>query len=315
LRILIVGAGAVGQVYARHLAAAGHDITFFVKPAHVAGLANGLPLHRLGHFRMRSETWRDYRVISALADETATAWDQVWLCVASDALRSPLASDVLARVGRATVVCLQPGPEDGDRVKAQVADPDQVVQGLITFISYQSPLPGRPGPDGMAYYLPAVAPGLFGGEAVRTTAVVQALKKGGMAARRVDDLDQAAGGSEGVLIPLIAALEQHDWRLSGLSRSTAFARGRAAAREAVQVLAASRNAPVRMEKLLLSKPASALLLFLAPKVLPLELEPYLKYHFSKVGVQTRQMLDSYIRIGDEQELPVGNLRQLLDGLS
>jgi 2-dehydropantoate 2-reductase len=200
-------------------------------------------------------------------------------------------------------------------VKAQVADPDQVVQGLITFISYQSPLPGRPGPDGMAYYLPAVAPGLFGGEAVRTTAVVQALKKGGMAARRVDDLDQAAGGSEGVLIPLIAALEQHDWRLSGLSRSTAFARGRAAAREAVQVLAASRNAPVRMEKLLLSKPASALLLFLAPKVLPLELEPYLQYHFSKVGVQTRQMLDSYIRIGDEQELPVGNLRQLLDGLS
>lgn len=315
MKILVVGAGAVGQVYARHLAAAGHDITFFVKPAHVPGLEDGLPLHRLGFFGSRSETWRDYRLITALAEVTATAWDQIWLCIASDALRSPLARDVLTRSGSATVVCLQPGPEDGDLVREQVVDPDQVVQGLITFISYQSPLPGRPGPQGMAYFLSPFAPGLFGGEDVRTTGVVQALKNGGMPARHVDDLDEAAGASEGVLIPLIAALEQNDWRLGGFSRSAVFQLGRAASLEAIDVLAATRGAGATMERLLISRPASAALLFIAPKVLPLELEPYLKYHFSKVGVQTRQMLDSYIRLGEEQALPVGNLRQLLDGLS
>ena len=36
--ILIVGAGAVGQVYGFHLHQAGHRISFLVKPSHVEAL-------------------------------------------------------------------------------------------------------------------------------------------------------------------------------------------------------------------------------------------------------------------------------------
>ena len=51
-----------------------------------------------------------------------------------------------------------------------------------------------------------------------------------------------------------------------------------------------------------------------PRVLPLELEPYLEYHFTKVGQQTRDMLDSYIRLGRQHGLPVAQLQQLRSGL-
>lgn len=315
MKILVVGAGAVGQVYGRYLARAGHDVHFFVKPQYASDLEAGLPLHRLGYLRDRSEHWQGYGIITDLAGIATTAWDQVWLCVASNALRSSLMADILARVGQATVVCLQPGPDDAGRIRSAVQDPRQVVQGLITFISYQSPLPGRPGPDGMAYFLSPLAPGLFSGEASRVQAVVQALRRGGMAAKVVDSLDEAGGGSEGFLIPFIAALEQNGWKLGDFGPSDSFRLGREAAAEALAILARDHGARTGRTRLLLSPLASRALLALAPRVLPLELEPYLEYHFSKVGVQTRQMLESYIAMGERHGLPVDRLRELRRRLS
>lgn len=310
MNILIVGAGAVGQVYGRHLAQAGHAITFFVKPAYRADLTEGMPMHRLGWLRHRSETWRGYELVSSVEEVAARTWDQVWLCFAANALQAPLTLEVLAAVGTATVVCLQVGPESGDRVRAAIPAPGQLVQGLITFISYQSPLPGRPGPQGMAYFLPPLAPGLFAGEKARVTAVVKALRAGGMGAREVHDLDQAAGGGEGLMIPLVAALECNDWRLGDFAGSAPLRLGSAASREVLDILAATRGARIAPMKFLLSAPATRLLLLLAPRVLPLALEPYLAYHFGKVGVQTRQLLESYAALGVQAGLPVANLQEL-----
>lgn len=315
MKILIVGAGAVGQVYARHLAAAGHAISFFVKPQYAAALADGMALHRLRHFRTQSEVWRDYALVSTLEAVASQSWDQIWLCMASDALRSTLTRELLAQVGDATVVCLQPGPDDVEQVRNQLPQSAQLVQGLITFISYQSPLPGRSGPEGMAYYLPPMAPGIFSGEKSRVDALVQALKKGGMAARVVGDVAKSAGGGDGLLIPLIAALEQNDWRLTGFASTTAFVRGREAAAEALSILERAHGAQVAPTRLVLQPLASRALLALAPRLLPLELEPYLHYHFSKVGVQTRQMLESYIALGERLQLPVIHLQELRHRLS
>ncbi|MDF2446753.1 MAG: ketopantoate reductase [Moraxellaceae bacterium] len=312
MKILVVGAGAVGQVYAKHLAMA-HAVTFFVKPAHADSLAAGLALHRLNYLQHNSVLWKDYRVVTTVAEIAAQAWDQVWLCMSADALQSPLSREVLAAVGRATVVCLQPGPDSAALVRAALPDPAQLVQGLITFIAYQSPLPGRPGPAGMAYFHSRLAPGLFSGAPDRVDAVVQALRTGGMAARRVASLDEAAGG-EGLLQPLVAALEVNGWRLHGFARTPAFRLGRAAALETLAILAADRGAKVLPMRLALLPLASRVLFFLAPKVLPLALEPYLEFHFSKVGVQTRQMLEGYIALGERHGLPVGRLRELRSAL-
>jgi len=315
MNILVVGAGAVGQVYGRHLAEAGHQVSFFVKPKHAPALAEGMPLHRLGHLTSRSENWRDYQLVTSVADVAAAHWDQVWLCMASDALRSPLSQEVITAVGQATVICLQPGPEDMALVRAHLPAAATLVQGLITFISYQSPLPGLEGPEGIAYFLSPLAPGLFSGPQQAVEAVIEALRAGGMAARAVADLEGAGAGSEAVMIPLIAALEQHDWQFSGFAGSAPLALGREAGREALAILAEDRGAKVALQKMLLTPLASRLLLLVAPKVLPLALEPYLQYHFTKVGQQTRDMLDSFARLGERHGLPTENLQRLRAGLS
>lgn len=308
--ILIVGAGAVGQVYGRHLARAGHAITFFIKPAHRPALANGLSLHRLGWLRHASETWRGYELLGEVADVAARRWDQVWLCVPADALQAPLTRQVVQAAGDATVVCLQPGPESVAQVRAWLPGPDQLVQGYINFISYQSPLPGRPGPAGLAYFLSALSPGLFSGEAARVAPVVQALRAGGIAARPVDSIERTLGGGEAALNVLVAALECNDWRLGDFAGSEALTLGRRAASEVLDVLAAERGIRTVPYRLLLTAGGSRLLLLLAPRLLPLALEPYLAYHFGKVGGQTRQILDGYLALAARQGLPVAALREL-----
>lgn len=315
MKILLVGAGAVGQVYGRHLAQAGHDVSFFVKEKYAPTLRQGLPLHRLGHLRAQHEVWAGFGVVTSVEAVATTAWDQVWLCMASDALRSELSQQILAAVGTATVVSLPPGPEDMAYIRGFLPPEATLVQGLITFISYQSPLPGREGPEGIAYFVSPLAPGLFSGPRAAVQSVIDALQAGGMAAKQVADLEGASAGSEAVLQPLIAALEQHEWKLTGFSSSPLLALGREAGREALDILARDRGAKVALQKMLLTPLANRLLLLVAPKVLPLELEPYLEYHFTKVGQQTRDMLDSYIRLGGQHGLPTDNLHRLRDGLA
>jgi 2-dehydropantoate 2-reductase len=310
MKILIVGAGAVGQVYGWHLHAAGHDVTFFVKEKYRAEVAGGLVLHRLGYGAPHRQDWPQVNAMSSVAEVAAQRWDQVWLTLASDALRGELAAQVLGAVGDATVICLQPDLEDGDYVRARLAAPAQLVQGLITFISYQSPLPGKPGPEGVAYFLPPLAPGLFAGAATRVQSVVQALRAGGLAAKPVADFAKAAAGAPALLQPLIAALETNAWKLGTLPGSEALALGLAASREALAVAAREAGASTFALRQLLRPLLWRLLVPVSRQLLPLDLETYLHYHFSKVGVQTRLMLDTYVRLGQRHGLPVAALQRL-----
>ena len=47
MRALIVGAGAVGQVFGHHLAKAGAEVSFLVKPKYVAECERGFMLYKL----------------------------------------------------------------------------------------------------------------------------------------------------------------------------------------------------------------------------------------------------------------------------
>lgn len=310
MKILIVGAGAVGQVYGWHLRQAGHEVTFFVKEKYREEVARGLTLYRLGYGRSRRQDWPAVSVISSVQEVATQPWDQVWLTLASDALRGELAGQVLAQVGQATVVCLQPDIEDGAYVRSRLPTPGQMVQGLITFISYQSPLPGGSGPEGIAYFLPPLAPGLFAGEAARVGPVVTALKAGGISAKVVRDFAQAAAGAPALLQPLMAALEVNDWKLHTLNGSQHMKLGLAASREALTVAKAEAGANTGLLSLLLRPTAWRLIVPLSQRVLPMDVETYLKYHYGKVGVQSRLMLDSYIRLGGQHGLDTQALQAL-----
>ena len=313
MKILVVGAGAVGQVYALHLARAGHEIRFFVKPAHAAGLAGGLTLHRLGRWHSRPERLQGYGIVTDTAAVAAQAWDQVWLALSSDALRGELATRVLAAVGGATVVCLQPGISDGDHVRRLVA-PEQVVQGMIPFISFHSPLPGKTGPEGMAFYLPPLTPTLLAGAPQRVESVKSALRAGGLQARVVNDFARATAASTALFQSMIATLETNHWQLGSLPGSSVLRQGLAAAREAVAVAAAETGASTTVLAPFLRPFIWRLLVPLIRPVFPVDIEVYLQYHFSKVGPQTRTMLDTYIELGRRHSLPTAAIEQLRRGL-
>jgi 2-dehydropantoate 2-reductase len=310
MKVLVVGAGAVGAVYGWHLHRAGHEVHFFVKAKYAEAVSAGLTLHRLGRRATQRQEWKGPRVVTDTAVVARERWDQVWLTLSSDALRGELASQLLAAVGAATVVCLQPDLEDAGYVRGRVGAPEQVVHGLINLVSYPSPLLGMDGPDGVAYYLPAFSPTPFSGSPGRVRGVVEALKAGGMSASAVANVAPVAAAATAVMQPLIAALEINQWRLATLPASQALRLGLAAMREALAV--ARRTTGARTGRFLpLTRPwIWRLLLPLFTRLLPLPLERYLHYHFSKVGVQTRLMLETYIRLGHQQGQDTRALQRL-----
>lgn len=313
--ILIVGAGAVGQVYGFHLHQAGHRISFLVKPSHVEALRNGMTLHQLGFFSTKTQHWADFHLIADPLDASPQPWDQIWLTVPSTALRTESIEHVLAASGDATVIGLQPDASDADWLAAHLPSPENRVQGMIGFISYQSPLPGTPGLEGMCYFLPPVSASLFEGDNQnRRDAVIRDLKAGGMATQAIGSIDESAHGADGMLIPLVAALELHGWRLQGFAQSPEGKLGQSAASEALKALQAARGTQIRWQKRLNTPRLLQLGLLAAPRVLPLPLEPYLKFHFSKVGAQTRQMLASYREMAIEHGLSVTALEELMGRL-
>jgi 2-dehydropantoate 2-reductase len=313
-KILVVGAGAVGAVYGWHLHRAGHEVHFFVKPKYRDEVSAGLTLHRLRYGATQRQDWRGLRVVTDPAAVAREHWDQVWLTLSSDALRGELAAQLLAAVGTATVVCLQPDLEDTDYVRSRVSTPDQVVHGLITLISYQSPLPGKKGPSGIAYFLPPFSPTPLSGTPERVNGAVDALKAGGMTARAVADVAPVAAAATALMQPLIAALEVGHWRLSTLPDSEPLHMGLHAVREALTIARQTSGARTAGFLPLLRPWTWRLLLPLAARLLPLPLESYLHYHFSKVGVQTRLMLETYIRLGQSHGLETQALQSLRQAL-
>lgn len=79
MRILILGAGAIGGYYGMHLANAGADVTFLVRPKRAEILArDGLVVHSRGEILQRN-------VATVLAEEVRGAYDLVFLtCKAFD---------------------------------------------------------------------------------------------------------------------------------------------------------------------------------------------------------------------------------------
>jgi 2-dehydropantoate 2-reductase len=318
MRALIVGAGAVGQVYGRCLRAGGarsSDLAYLVKPVHADQARAGFTLYPLGgrrHRPPRSERLDGFEVLTGPDQVAGQRWDQVYLAVSSTALR---AGDWFARlvpaIGQATLVLLQPGPEDRQFV-LRALPAGQLVQGTITAVAYRAPLPGEEGrypQPGTAYWLPP-APAPFSGPRERLDPVVAALRAGGMRARRVRDVEALVPFATALFMPVLAVLEQAGWSLAELGRGDRLARALRAGREAMRVTAAQvgRRAPWPLR---LVRPwAVRALLRLAPRVAPLDLQAYLRVHFTKVGDQTRDFLRHYLAGGEAAGLPVETLRQV-----
>ena len=292
LKILIVGAGAVGQVYARHLHASGAAITFLVKEKHRAEAQRGFNLYWLNqHHGGQPFRFNTFAVVTSAAEVAAQKFDQVWLCIAGPALQGPWLPELVSAMGDATLVVFSVGPEDRAIVTAAGAPATQIVNGLITMASYAAPLEGETGfgEPGTAYYQPPFLSHPFSGPAARVTAVASALKRGGLPTSVKADVPKQSAFASSVLMVLLGALEKAHWSLQEL-RSTGLPEALAAVREALAIVSVDAGPVPLPMRLLFIEPLTRFAIWLFPLVAPLPLEPYLKKHFTKVLSQTRQAL-------------------------
>jgi ketopantoate reductase len=306
MRVLIVGAGAVGQVYGHYLARGGADVEFLVKPKYLAELAHGFTLYHLPNTEPDTLHTR-------AATAPSGVYDAVILTVSSDALR---AGEWLAELARATadatVLVLQPGLDDRSYIEERVA-PERLVDGTIHFLAYHAPMPGetRFATPGVAYWLfPGKGP-MSGTDPARVDALIKALAAGELPVKRVADTRVSAAFSSVVLGSFVAALEAADWSLAEMRRAGWVRLGARAARQALAIAAHERGVPAPLGARLVAHPlAFRALVAVASVVAPVDLETYLEVHFTKVGVQMHANLAALADHGRRAGLPVDALDEL-----
>ena len=313
LEVLLVGAGAVGQVYGRHLQLGGARTSFYVRPKAAEAIRDGMTMYPLRKKDEREPVvYRADAVYTDLAKVAERRWDQVWLCLPTTALDPAWLAEIAAAVGRATVVALPPGMDSFERIQTAFAG-RPVVSALIGMISYQAPLPGETVPrPGMAYLFPPGRPSAFGGP--EASAVVQALRAGGCPAKEDPNAGAASAFGSGLLMPNIAALETAGWSIAKLRRGDHLDLAAAASREAMAVAAARMGVDPPMVRELIRGPILKLAWAAVPHLLPIDVETYVAYHFTKVGEQTRELLEEYRREGEARGLPTEAIVKLAAAL-
>lgn len=303
MKIAIVGAGAVGQVYARHLELGGAEVFFVVKPSHIEEARQGFELYPLNRRRARSHP-AGLRIpaVTSVAEAMARRPDAVLLGVSSTALRSgEWLDDLAGAIGDATLVTLQPAPADYAYIAERV-HPDQIAVGLIGFLSYPGPLPGEELPrPGTVYWFPPLARSALTGDDARVRPIVDALRRGGLPVRVAPDTLTLSAFGAAVLQPVVIALEIAGWSTRELRRRRElFATAHAATREAIEIVGRYHGASPPLS-IRMARPLSLrLALGVGARAAPLDLDAYLRLHFTKVGDQTRLWIEDIRALAEEQ---------------
>lgn len=319
-RILLVGAGAVGQVYGLCLQRGGARVDYLVRPKYVEELAAGVTLYEIhGKRGRRPVPFVPHRVFGSTAALEDHRYDQVWLCISTAALDKALSSkrsdisQLLTRLHGAGLVVLQPGADVRDRIATRIPAA-QIVDGGIAMVAYQAPLvegelggerEGEVNAPGIAFVL-AKSP--FTGHAAET--IVKLLRAGGCPAEVKENARAFGAHSSATLMPVIVALEGAGWKIAGLRRDRwgeLAAKGGDEARAVTEArLGVSPPTPMTF----IGTSALKLASFAAPRLAPFDLEIYLQYHFSKVRDQTRLLTDRFIDDGARLGVPTPALREL-----
>ena len=316
MRILVVGAGAVGQVYGHLAALGGAEVSVYVRPGRRAEARAGYEIVRVPLFgARRRERFEPVGVLTSAAElAAAPSFDALWCCVATPALEDAWVRALAEASGKATFLSFQPGLGVRERLAAHFAA-ERLLTRTIPFVAGHSPLPGSRDPreqlEGMSVLFPPGAQArLSGASERRVLEQITLLRRGGLdaALSRAAEADGAAGTA--VLMPMVACLELADWKLAKLGEPEHASRFRSAAHEALAVTSHETGRDLPPLDLLIQPPLLRLAAVLGPRVMPLDLETYLEVHFSKVGDQTVKVIDDLIGRAVAASLPCGALRDL-----
>jgi 2-dehydropantoate 2-reductase len=324
MKILMVGCGAVGQVFGLGLQTAGAELAFFARPGSADRLKlalerGGLPLFQQSHRHRRDPVphrLESYQVVTDLADSQRFQPDQIWFTTPSPVYYTGWFREFLRQVPAERVVCFAP---EGGRFELppESGGWDRLVFGGITFIAWQGELDGDGGrPEGVNFWRPLLLEIPLMGAEKGCREVAEVLKKAGFRpAIKRSDFGEMQASVTALQLTLVAGLELSGWSLRSFRQGPWLKRTALGSREAV--LSQLSRVGIITRTLLRGLCSSAGLylttLFLPP-LFPFDLEKYLAFHYRKTRDQTLALLDLFARDGERQGLPVGNIRGLLGGL-
>jgi ketopantoate reductase len=306
-KILIVGAGAIGQVFGTHLTRGGAQVSVLVKPGQETAAAGGFRLWRVRRRRQPAELhFEPAEVLVSSAPTAASEWDSVLLCVSSDALRSDWIEELAAATSPAALLSVGQSARDAKRLSSLVGErAGQIVPALF---AWSAPLAAEvPGP-GTAFWLPPRASQLIGASPARARPLVEAFKAGGLRSEVAADAESKGAHQAAATMPFIAALGAKQWSFRALRGDRLLEVAAKAAQEAEAAIAGAEND--RGKSRTPSVRAARLALRLLPLMAPFDLEAYARRHFNKVAPQTDLMFDEWIALARDRGIETDALEEL-----
>jgi len=324
MKILLVGCGAVGQVFGLYLQKAGVELGFYARPESAQRLeqaleGGGLPLFQITHSRRKNpitHRLEKYQVVTDLAGCRQFEPDQIWFTTPSTVYHSTWFQEFLREVSSQRVVCF---PPEGKRTEfiPEGEGEDRLVFGGITFIAWQGDLDGGGGrPDAVNYWLPPLAeiPVLGVGTAPEEVAIL--LKEAGLkAAAKKDYFQEMQAAVTALMSAFVVGFEFAGWSFRVYRRSPWLKLAARSAREGVFSQISKKGLVMGvLFRIITTSALFYLAALILPLVTPFELEKYLQFHYRKTREQTLTLLDLFTKDGQAHGQAVGNIQLLRQGL-
>lgn len=325
MKVLIVGCGAVGQVFGISLMKAGVELGFYARPGpddrliQALEIGRGMHLFQISHSHRRvpiAHHLEGYQVVTDVAGSQRFNPDQIWFTTPSSVYYSEWFQKFLQEVPSKMVVCFAP---EGRRPEfiSEGEGQDRFVFGGITFMAWQGDLEGGGGqPEAVNFWKPPLIEIPLVGADRAGNEVAELLKAGGFRSSvKKETFSKMQAALTAFISALVGGLELSGWSLKAFRRSQWLKRAAYASREAVLSQLGKASFSTKMLFKILSSPT---IFFVATSFLPLffpfDLEKYLKFHYLKTRDQTLDLLELFIKDGKAQGLPVENIQILLDSL-
>lgn len=296
--ILIIGAGSVGLVYGYYLAKAGFSVTFYIREKYKSEFETGTFLYNLRKDKKLKSPihFKEFSTVTSFEELNSKDWSQIYFCISSTALHAFDFTSFNANLkGEPSIIKLQPGIEDLELLQ-KVYSKERIVEGMISLISYPCPLPTENvAQAGTAFWFPPLAPTPFSGVQKRRDEVIQTFKTSGIYSSSTKNVFMDALFPAAFLSAFVNSLDLAAWRFSELKNSKELLNGfKELNNEIFEALEQqySQKRPFAL-KLVNRVWVFKLLIRIAPKLVPLDLETYLKVHFSKVKDQSLFHLKNY----------------------
>ncbi len=321
MKVLMVGCGAVGQVYGFMLQGAGAELGLYDRPEVTVRLLQakqegGLRLYQfVGRGREPVPRLLDYYTV--LPDLEACIRfepDQVWFTLPSPVYYTDWFRQFIAKVPAQRFVCFIP---EGWRTEfIPEGAGERFIFGGTAFMAWQG---GAEAGGGMAgginFWLPPMAIPLVGrDEACRDTA--QMLKQAGFKVTVSPPGSTSQAATTALMTAFTAGLELSGWSMKGYRRSPGLKRAAAACREAVMTQLPNARG---LQKVLLSVPVLAaafwLVALLLPALVPFDIQKYLRFHYTKTHVQTLRLLEMYIKDGKGKGMGMEQVEAMMELLT